>query len=121
MKKHKAKQLIKALRSGRHIQGRGVLVNDDDEFCCLGVTCNISKQPLEWEFSDHYWQIGGCYSELPEDIQQEFGFYSTYGARRDEKHLLINGNSYSCLAVANDAGCSFEQIADYIEEHWEML
>jgi len=39
---------IEALRSGRYKQGRGFLRNANDEFCCLGVLCDI-VDPSRWE------------------------------------------------------------------------
>jgi len=121
MKKRKAVQLVKALREGGYKQGGGQLVTDNDEFCCLGVVCNISEQPLEWEYRMGFWLIGLHDATLPKAIQKEFGFYGDMGERRDGKDIVINGKEYLSLTSANDDGCTFEQIADYIEEHWEML
>jgi len=121
MKKSKAMQLVKALRKGGYKQSTHQLVNNNDEFCCLGVACNISKQPLEWEEVEGVWFMGKAWGALPKEIQEEFGFYSDVGRRRDGKDIVINGTTYSSLARANDGGCTFEQIADYIEKNWEML
>ena len=41
MKKEKAMQLVKALRSGEYVQGLERLRSEDDKFCCLGVACDI--------------------------------------------------------------------------------
>lgn len=35
------KQWIKALRSGDYKQGKEQLRNDENQFCCLGVLCNL--------------------------------------------------------------------------------
>jgi hypothetical protein len=122
MIKNKAMQLVKALRSGEYEQGKGVLVNDEDQFCCLGVACNISKQDLEWVKRPWgTWYIGEECTILPKSIQKEFGFYSVMGKRSDYKSLEIGYKKYSSLARANDGGCTFEQIADYIEKHYEYL
>ena len=121
MKKHKAMQLVKALRSGEYQQGMYQLVNDQDEFCCLGVACNISKQPLEWKRRGGLWEMSGASSTLPAAIQEEFGFYSDGGSRRDGKFFLIDDTKYSDLMDANDSGVSFNDIADYIENNWKAL
>ena len=123
MKKSKAMQLVKALRTGGYRQGKEVLVNDKDEFCCLGVACNISKTNLDWIKSHRYWYIGNDYRTLPGEIRKEFGFYSDTGCRRDGNDLFFwgSGKSYDSLADANDSGETFEAIADYIEENWQML
>jgi hypothetical protein len=35
---------VEALRSGKYKQGRGKLRNESNEFCCLGVLCNLHAQ-----------------------------------------------------------------------------
>ena len=121
MKKRKAMQLVKALRSGAYKQGAHQLVSDKDEFCCLGVACNISKQPLEWKRRGGAWRMSGASATLPAAIQEEFGFYSDGGDRRDGKFFIIDGIKYWNLMDANDSDVSFEDIADYIERNWEAL
>jgi hypothetical protein len=122
MHKDKAIKLIKALRSGRYKQGRSRLVNSKNEFCCLGVACDISNTSLEWE-KDSYGtrEIGGRTHNLPEAIMQEYGFYFNTGRRRDSRQLIINGASYASISGANDRGVSFKDLADYIEQNWEYL
>lgn len=121
MKKYKAMKLVKALRSGEYKQGKDALVNSDDKFCCLGVACNISKLPLPWYLGDYGWNIDGSYTELPDSIQKEYGFYDNIGGRRDESSLDIGGEYYGSLANANDQGVTFDQIADYIEANYKDL
>lgn len=122
MIKSKAMKLVEALRSGKYSQGKDRLVDDNDNFCCLGVACNISKSNLEWTQDGlGNWKIGGEYEVLPPTIQAEYGFCNDNGVRKNLDDIIIEGELYSSLADANDAGCTFEQIADYIEEHWEML
>lgn len=41
MKKEIAMRWIEALRSGKYMQGKGRLRSFYDEFCCLGVLCNL--------------------------------------------------------------------------------
>lgn len=125
MKKAKAMKLVRALRSGAYHQGQNRLVDDEDRFCCLGVACNISTQLLEWDSylseGKRKWHIGGYGSTLHPTIKEEYGFYSSDGLRRDKKPLIIGGKPYDSLLGANDGGCTFDQIADYIEHHWEAL
>jgi hypothetical protein len=45
-------QWLKALKSGQYAQGRGIMRNHDDTYCCLGVFCELAgwkatKAPLE--------------------------------------------------------------------------
>ena len=123
MKKIKAMQLVKALRSGEYVQGKGVLVNNEDEFCCLGVACNLSNNPkLTWTQGIYQkWYMGSTSSSLPDEIAKEFGFNDSMGRRSDDEPIMINNHSYWSLAYANDNGCTFKQIADYIENNYEYL
>lgn len=43
------------------------------------------------------------------------------GARRDGLPININDKDYVSLADANDNGCTFAMIADYIEQNWSEL
>ena len=121
MKKYKALQLIGALRSGNYVQGKHYLVTKDDRFCCLGVACNISTHPLDSVEDAGRWSIGNHTVDLPYLIQEEFGFYSTEGKRRDGQHIVIAGERYPSLAIANDKGRTFKQIANYIEANYKYL
>ena len=103
---------VEALRSNKYKQGKGNLRNINDEFCCLGVLCDISLQYslLEWELKSLNYSILNHSTVLPievmnwADIKMELGEY--------EK---------SCLSTQNDIGKSFEEIADIIEKYWETL
>lgn len=44
MDKKVKKAWLKALRSGEYKQGRAALVNNNNEFCCLGVLCNLHAE-----------------------------------------------------------------------------
>lgn len=37
------KKLVAALRSGKYKQGKEMLRPSEDEYCCLGVACDIKK------------------------------------------------------------------------------
>jgi hypothetical protein len=123
MYKNKAMKLVNALRSGRYKQGRFRLANDKNEFCCLGVACDISNTSLKWEKDlDGIWAVGGSTHSLPDAIIQEYGFYSSVGELRNgRRQFTVNGISYKSLSGANDHGVSFEDIADYIEQNWKYL
>jgi hypothetical protein len=107
---------VAALRSGGYKQGKTYLksVNresGDVEYCCLGVLCEImgvpqrkSLDPAEYIIFENY----SC-SQLPEEVVAELGMYGTMGETK-----LYDGNS---LAMANDMGRSFKEIADMIEKN----
>ena len=122
MKKNKAMKLVRALRSGEYNQGTGRLVDGGDNFCCLGVACNISTSTLGWKRrKDGRWYIGGDWGDLPRSIMREYGFNTQKGTRIDGAPIIIEGKVYACLAHANDLGATFVQIADYIENNYKEL
>ncbi len=90
MKKRKAMQLVEALRSGKYNQGKNLLVDDNDNFCCLGVACNISRADLTWEFYKDRWFMDNRYGSLPPRIKKEFGFYE-----HDPKAYWVKHEEYN--------------------------
>ena len=99
---------LEALRSGKYKQGRGKLRSVDDEFCCLGVLCDISGQG-EWETLGD--QTG--YLSLTE---REYDWYQLpqfmmkfSGIRLQEQRTLMVLNDIKEL--------SFPEIANWIEEN----
>jgi len=85
---------VAALRSGEYPQGNGFLEKDGC-YCCLGVLCAIQDEQWKKYFPD------SLYSEtLPDAVNGGLS-----GAERRE------------LASQNDGGCSFTEIADYIEKN----
>jgi hypothetical protein len=122
MKKNKAMQLVKVLRSGTYEQGRGILVDENDCFCIMGVVCNESKADLEWEQRlVNVWTIGNEFFQLPEKIQEEYGFYNQTGRRSDGEPIKIKGKYYVSLMSASDSGVPFKDIANYIEKNYKDL
>jgi hypothetical protein len=95
---------LKALRSGEYKQGRRQLRDTSDNFCCLGVLCDVID-PTKWKtaspelVSYTYEGFGGT---LPESIQI---------------YAEVPLNITSFLINMNDGGKSFTRIADYIEEN----
>jgi hypothetical protein len=86
---------VKALRSGEIKQAKGTLLEDGGAMCCLGVLatiqdCDLSKLDV-WDRKT---------TKLPH------GFNAGISAKTRE-----------ALAVKNDGGSPFPEIADYIEEH----
>jgi hypothetical protein len=98
---------IKRLRSGQYVQGREVLRNEKDEFCCLGVLCDIVAHDKwfmhcggEWAQPDGDGHRTAC---LPVAVQAAVGF---------------DYDTVAVLVYLNDAESkSFTEIADYIEEN----
>lgn len=93
---------LDALRSGKYKQGRHFLRNNADEFCCLGVLCDI-YDPNKWkkrEGDNAYIYDDNSISSLPSYLRKELG----KAFQRD----LIYFNDTDSL--------SFLEIADWIEE-----
>lgn len=103
MNKEWKEKWIKALCSGKYKQGRGQL-RREDEFCCLGVFCDI-YDPNEWRLAGRV--KGYVYGDYDD---------SMFIPREIRDSLDITMLSHRDLIYMNDNGATFEQIADYIEE-----
>lgn len=103
---------LTALRSGKYKQGEGVLkVKGKQEFCCLGVACDIAGIPRGKVCGL------GLPSELSKELQLRLPPFF-----RDE---AFGGNDkcddyMRTLASMNDEGTSFEDIADEIENTFKV-
>ena len=97
---------IEALRSGKYKQGRTVLRNLEDQFCCLGVLCDVAG--LKWQRSD-VWSVDDMRSVLSVKQLDEFGL-DQY--QMDKLVIMNDGGN-----TINDPPKSFEEIANWIEEN----
>lgn len=98
---------LEALRSGRYKQGKSRLRNNKDEFCCLGVLCDISGQG-QWKLADDKTTYYYCkekkngYHCLPPFMEEFSG---------------IGAGTLEDLMGLNDIDeLSFPEIAEWIEE-----
>lgn len=120
-------QLKEALRSGEYEQTIGQLF-DGNGYCCLGLAEHVC---LGVEFEKRHG--GGAWRDEcgKADVLADFVAYQlNLGQEVTEEELrkarimaggdesIVNGlvQRQSILALANDAGKSFEEIADLIEE-----
>lgn len=101
---------VAALRSGEYKQGRHALkVNySTPKYCCLGVLCEILPEVEEgpdglsfFVGSERVGALGTVRNDLDPDGPNGIG------------HLRSSDREY--LALLNDDGKSFAEIADYIE------
>ena len=120
MIKDRAMELVAELRSGRHEQTQNVLQRIDGSKCCLGVACAIMPG-LEQREEGDFILYNDYKTFLPDAAVKYYNFFDSQGNRWDGKDLRIAGNSFPSLVIANDNGCTFSQIADYIEANWEAL
>jgi hypothetical protein len=92
---------IAALRSGKYKQGKTFLRDSVDNYCCLGVLCEVAG-----EVGEHDAVVGGYY------------YRDTYGTLSSTmlREFGMSANLMSKLIGMNDVErCSFDTIADYIE------
>lgn len=104
-KKIKAKW-IKALKSGDYKQGTGQLRDKDNNFCCLGVLCNLYAQdnPEVAKHETDPQKFKDCFSFPPDIVSSDYAG--------------LDYEVESVLAVMNDQqGKSFKQIANWISKN----
>ena len=110
---------VEALRSGEYAQIAGGL-RRGDEYCCLGVACEISDLG-EWEpypdSPDAAFAFMGMGSHLPLAVCDWLGLLNEFGSfENSDEPDTADG-----LMAMNDTGTSFAEIADLIESAAEGL
>lgn len=105
---------VKALRSGKYEQTKGLLA-DQDGYCCLGVACEEYRQQTgegHWEDNNTFVDEAGNTSNtsLPKRVMDWLGLADTAG-----RHLNANDERETLDTLNDDRGFSFEEIADVIE------
>jgi len=124
MKKDIAMALVAELRSGKILQTRGRLRNAENKMCCLGVLCNVhakANPEIAVNETDPQCYMGEVWL-VPQPVLEWADFHQNVGTRRDKLPLPFPGKgTYPSLAMANDAGVTFPEIADYIEANYEQL
>lgn len=96
---------VEALRSGKYEQGKHELLNERGAYCCLGVlahvmgVADIEREP---SLDELHLDVLGPW-DRPGD--EDFDTDNPETWTTDQRHL----------AGMNDSGCTFAEIADYIE------
>lgn len=110
---------VEALRSGKYVQGVGVL-RKQDTYCCLGVLCDLylKEHPEPWnEWHKDYFMEDGRFKfmgrtfALPESVRlwAELDY--------DDPVVRVPGTTNrDNLSNINDRGTNFHAIAGMIEE-----
>ncbi len=131
MRQEVKEKWLAALRSGNYTQAQGRL-RVGDSFCCLGVLCDLAIADgvaIRWG-EEVAWGEGIVPivpREYPEgedllnlsvlpDIVIEWAGLPEYTGNPDLRYEYQDENRVA-LAVLNDNGFTFEQIADLIETH----
>src|SRR5216110_1229848 len=109
------------LRSGRWEQGRGTLRSKGDTFCCLGVLCEMAvkagvipaPQPCAIDDCGHTYGEQAASGHAPREVVKWAGMNSGWGS--------FGEGSSDSLAIWNDNGKTFEELADVIDASWQVL
>lgn len=117
-----AEKWVAALESGEYKQGREKLRSSNDEFCCLGVACDLAAEagvidPPTLDVVDGAVLVydGEVYF-LPNPVREWLGLRSDQGTYYDEQ------SNQGTLACDNDEnGLTFEEIAQIIRKHADTL
>lgn len=107
---------VDALRSGNYEQGRNALRSSNNEYCCLGVLCDLAvKEGVAQERLLTYGSVSNYYYDganalLPGSVIKWAGLdYPAVSVVYNDKPVWLN--------ALNDAkGLTFDEIADLIEE-----
>jgi hypothetical protein len=115
--KENIRKWVEALRSGKYTKGVENLRNINDEYCCLGVACDVSRV-AEWKRGEEDAQSVFSYltptknatAYLPIEVQQWLG------VDEDDVRLYSGGGKKEKATYLNDnRGFTFLEIADCIE------
>lgn len=115
MDKNVKRRWVRALESGKYIQGTNCLANSDGEFCCLGVLCDLyaKTKKIAWKEADNCGEkaLEGFRESkvLPRKVAQWAGL-----GRKVDPEVEISGEKTK-LAQLNDTGSSFKKIAKLIK------
>ncbi len=104
---------VAALRSGDYAQGKITLRSKGNQFCCLGVLCNLHAQAhpkIAAKQKDSQSYMGE--SEILPDAVMEWSGVSTRNG------LFSDDSGLGTLASLNDAGTSFSKLAKIIEKQF---
>jgi hypothetical protein len=130
MNKELIKRWVEALRSGKYQQGRLSLRNISNQFCCLGVLCDIAKDELslDWILKEEWskYSIDNSYSNIPFSVDKllnidtgHLGVITIDTIRLSPEYGVPLENRWTTLLELNDFyRLSFNQIADILEQQF---
>lgn len=133
MKKEIAEKWVAALRSGEYEQGSGMLrkvgykTNEErtettavDKFCCLGVLCDIHRlESTEGEWDELKYR--GARYTTPEGNYLPPAVIEWAGICGGSNPSIVERGEGKHLANLNDEGCTFEYLANRIEDQWPTI
>lgn len=117
MNREVVREWVEALRSGKYKQGTKKLRTTNDEYCCLGVLCELAvKHGVIHRVGEGYGMAGDVYAdifELPYSVTEWSGIKDSAGSYYDVEP--------KALSRLNDDGMNFSEIANIIESNPEGL
>ena len=118
MNKKIKKKWVKALRSGEYVQGRQYLCvpkGEYDEFCCLGVLCDLIARDKDSKSPS--WRRKRVFRYMADDlIVLAFGYKHDTPTEAFRRKVGLDKDEQDELIEMNDnQNRSFKEIADYIE------
>lgn len=118
MKEEIAMMWADALESGKYKQGRGQLRGNNDDYCCLGVLCDLSGLGV-WETPEYTGQyMRFAHSETSRETAFLTDEVQNWAEMKDFAGSLPDSIS---LASENDQGRTFTEIAAIIRDNWKDL
>lgn len=111
---------IKALKSGKYNQGKGALCNINNQFCCLGVLCDLHRIKV-LKKGKHVWKKSSkgtvIFSYLDNNgiLPRQVANWAYQKNNFSELNPIVN-DRVDTLSSLNDSNTSFETIADIIEK-----
>ena len=106
-KRENIRKWVKALRSGKYQQARGVLY-DGDGYCCLGVACAVNGFKPTEKYGYNY--FGNSYQVLRGRQKTAIGLANEEG---------MHGEDGVELTTLNDDGSTFKEIATIINREFK--
>lgn len=97
---------VKALRSGKYVQGRHFLKNSTNQYCCLGVLADISGVKSECKDDEAGYRFDFDNSENNP--------FLTFPSREWLERIGLSDEKGKILAQMNDSGKDFQEIANHI-------
>lgn len=119
MKEELKAKWLTALRSGHFTQGKFSLRWEDEgegtcHYCCMGVLCHISEKG-GWAGEFYVRPHTDDLEALDQDLPQWLALLVEIDTVGELPFLDRNGNKVCLVDLNDNAGLTFEQIADLIE------
>lgn len=113
MERKLAMKWVKALRSGKYKQGSGRLRDLNNNYCCLGVLCEVAGKKAKINASDNSYKYESNSFFAPYDLLD-----NKYGNIPSLDVALVNLND---IGYDNAPPLTFDEIADIIQICYKEL